>query len=49
MLRAPKTRERLAPIGIEPSGSTPERFAEVIKLDLVKYAKIAKDANIKQE
>ena len=49
MLRDPQTRERLAPIGIEPAGTTPERFAEVIRMDLVKYAKIAKDANIKPE
>jgi tripartite-type tricarboxylate transporter receptor subunit TctC len=49
MLRDPKVGEKLAPIGIEPSGTTPERFAEVIKSDLVKYAKIAKDANISPE
>jgi tripartite-type tricarboxylate transporter receptor subunit TctC len=49
MLRDPKVKEKLDPIGIEPSGTTPEKFAEVIKSDLVKYAKIAKDANIKPE
>ncbi len=49
MLKEPATKERLAPIGIEPGGSTPEQFAEVIRNDLVKYAKIAKDAGIKPE
>ncbi len=42
-------RERLAPVGIEPLGSTPERFAEVIRIDIGRYAKIAKDARIKPE
>jgi tripartite-type tricarboxylate transporter receptor subunit TctC len=42
-------RDRLAPVGIEPLGSTPERFAEVIRVDIGRYAKIAKDARIKPE
>jgi tripartite-type tricarboxylate transporter receptor subunit TctC len=48
-IRDPQTREKLNAIGIEPVGTTPERFAEIIRLDLVKYAKIAKDAKIKPE
>ncbi len=38
-----------APVGLEPLGSTPEQFLEVMKSDLAKYAKVAKDANIKPE
>jgi tripartite-type tricarboxylate transporter receptor subunit TctC len=49
MLKEQATKDRLAPIGIEPAGTTPEQFAEVIRTDLVKYAKIAKDAGIKPE
>ncbi|MSQ20128.1 MAG: tripartite tricarboxylate transporter substrate binding protein [Betaproteobacteria bacterium] len=41
--------DRLAPVGIEPLGSTPERFAEVIRIDIGRYAKIARDARIKPE
>src|SRR6266545_4434857 len=42
-------KERFAPVGLEPLGSTPEQFREVMKSDLAKYAKVAKDANIKPE
>ena len=50
IMRDPQlARERLNPIGIEAVGTTPERYLEVMKADLVKYAKIAKDANIKPE
>ena len=49
ILRDPSVREKLAPQGLDPTGSTPERFAEVIQTDLVKYRRIAKDANIVPE
>ncbi|MFM9887325.1 MAG: Bug family tripartite tricarboxylate transporter substrate binding protein [Burkholderiales bacterium] len=42
-------REKLAPVGIEPLGSTPEKFADVIRVDIGRYAMIAKDARIKPE
>ncbi len=42
-------REKLAPVGIEPLGSTPEKFAEVIRVDIGRYGMIAKDARIKPE
>ena len=49
ILRDASVREKLAPQGLDPTGSTPERFAEVIQADLVKYRRIAKDANIVPE
>jgi tripartite-type tricarboxylate transporter receptor subunit TctC len=42
-------QERLHPVGLSPVGTTPERFMEVMKTDLAKYAKISRDANIKPE
>ena len=42
-------KERLAPVGLEPVGTTPEAFGEVLKTELVKYAKVAKEAGIKPE
>jgi len=42
-------KERLAPVGLEPVGSTPEAFGDVLKKELVKYAKVARDAGIKPE
>jgi tripartite-type tricarboxylate transporter receptor subunit TctC len=42
-------KDRLTPVGLTPIGTTPERYMEVMKADLVKYAKITKDAGIKPE
>lgn len=42
-------REKLASQGLDPSGSTPEQFSEVIKSDLVKYRQITKEAKIVAE
>jgi len=40
-------KERLNTVGLSPVGTTPERYMEIMKADLVKYAKITKDAGIK--
>jgi len=42
-------KERLAPVGLEPVGTSAEAFADVLKTELVKYAKVAKEAGIKPE
>jgi len=42
-------REQLAALGAEPVGSTPEELAAVLKHDLVKWAKIARQANLQPE
>jgi tripartite-type tricarboxylate transporter receptor subunit TctC len=42
-------KDRMNPVGLEPLGSTPERMLEVMKSELAKYQKVAKDANIKAE
>jgi tripartite-type tricarboxylate transporter receptor subunit TctC len=43
-------RERLLPVGIEPvTPGTPERFLEVMKVDLEKYTKVAQNAKMKAE
>lgn len=50
ILRDPQVaKERLAPIGVEGVGSTPEQFMEAMKSDLQKFTKLAKDANIRPE
>lgn len=50
IMRDPQlAKDRLAPIGLEAVGTTPERFMEIMKADVVKYLKIAKDANITPE
>jgi tripartite-type tricarboxylate transporter receptor subunit TctC len=42
-------KERLNPVGLSPVGTTPERYLDVMKADLVKYARIARDAKIRPE
>jgi tripartite-type tricarboxylate transporter receptor subunit TctC len=42
-------KDRLNPIGLTPVGTTPEQYMNVMKADIVKYAKITKDAGIKPE
>jgi tripartite-type tricarboxylate transporter receptor subunit TctC len=42
-------KDRLNSVGLSPVGTTPERYMEVMKADLVKYAKITRDAGIKPD
>jgi len=42
-------REQFANLGAEPVGSTPEALAAVVQRDLVKWAKVARAANVKAE
>jgi len=50
ILRDPQVvNDRLVAHGLEPKPTTPERFQEIIKDELVMYAKLAKDASIKPE
>jgi tripartite-type tricarboxylate transporter receptor subunit TctC len=42
-------RERLNPVGLEPVGTTPEQLLDVMKTELAKYTKLAREANIQPE
>ena len=42
-------QQRLANSGVEPLISTPEHFADFIKSEIVRYAKVIKDAGIKAQ
>lgn len=42
-------KERLTPLGIEGVGSTPDHLMQVIKAEIPKYQKAAKDANVQAE
>jgi tripartite-type tricarboxylate transporter receptor subunit TctC len=46
-LTSAELKGRLAAVGVEAETSTPERFAEFIKSETVRYAKVIKDAGIK--
>jgi tripartite-type tricarboxylate transporter receptor subunit TctC len=49
VIKLPEVRERLAAVGAEPLGGSPEDYAAVIKVDVAKFAKVVKDAKIQPE
>ena len=49
VLQAADVRERLTALGIEPTGGTPEQFAQVIKTDTARWAKVVGAAGIRVE
>lgn len=42
-------RERLAAVGIEPLGGSPERFREFLAAETIKWAKVVRDAGLQPE
>jgi len=48
-LRTAEMKEKLASDGAEPAGSTPAEFAALIKSELEKWAKVAREANIEPQ
>ncbi|MFJ4292881.1 tripartite tricarboxylate transporter substrate binding protein [Cupriavidus sp. NPDC089707] len=48
-LAAPDVRERLLAAGIEPAGGSPAQFSGFIQTEMVKWAKVAKNAGIQPE
>ena len=48
-LRDPDTREKFQAAGADPTTSTPEEYAERIKSDVAKWARVIKEAGIKGE
>jgi tripartite-type tricarboxylate transporter receptor subunit TctC len=49
ILALPDVRERMLAAGVEPVGGTPEQYAAFIGTEMVKWAKVAKDAGIQPE
>ena len=49
VLQAADVRERLTALGTEPTGGTPEQFAQVIKTDTARWAKVVGAAGIRVE
>jgi len=48
-LTQPATRERLEGVGLKPAPNTPEEFAQFIRSELDRWAKVAKAANLRPE
>ncbi len=49
VLQQPDIKERFASDGADPVGNTPEEFARYIQSELIKWAKVAREAGIKPE
>jgi tripartite-type tricarboxylate transporter receptor subunit TctC len=45
----PALKDQFAALSAEPVGSTPEEFTTVLKRDLAKWAKVARQANVKAD
>jgi len=46
LLAEPAVRERLATLGAESTGGTPEQFAQAIRADTARWAQVVKTAGI---
>ena len=49
VLAMPEVRERLASLGLEVVGSSPEQFDAFVRAEIAKWAKVVKDNNIKAD
>ena len=49
IMELPEVKEKLVALGFETVASTPEEFAARIKLEIPKWGKVIRDANIKPE
>ena len=46
ILKSPALMQRFAALGLEPAGNTPEEFAKMIRLEIVKWRKVVEAAKI---
>ena len=49
VLKLPDVREKMAALGAEPIGNTPEQYDAFIKQEVAKWAAVAKAGNIRVE
>jgi tripartite-type tricarboxylate transporter receptor subunit TctC len=46
IIKSPEFRQRMADIGADPIGDSPEQMAQTIKNETEKFGKLVKDANV---
>ena len=49
LLQLPDVKERMAGLGVEPAGGTPEQLREHVKREIIKWQNVVKTAQIKAE
>ena len=49
VLRLPEVRERLAALGAEPGGSTPQEFGAFVRAEHARWSKVIREKNIRSE
>ncbi len=49
VLQVPAVKERLAPLGFEHNANTPAQFADYLKREVVKWAKVVKDSGARAD
>lgn len=49
IIRSPEITDRFAKAGVEPVASTPEYFADFLRAEVSRWAKVVQDANIKAD
>jgi tripartite-type tricarboxylate transporter receptor subunit TctC len=48
-LKLPDMQERMSALGLEPAGGTPEAFAEFVKGDIARWAKVIRESGVRVE
>jgi tripartite-type tricarboxylate transporter receptor subunit TctC len=48
-LEIPEVQERMSALGLEPAGGTPEAFAEFVKGDIARWAKVIRESGVRVE
>ena len=49
VLALPDVRERMAGLGVDPSGMSPEDFTKRVAADIARWTRVAREANVKAE
>jgi tripartite-type tricarboxylate transporter receptor subunit TctC len=49
ILHSPEVKQRLAALGAEPVGNTPDEFGAFIKAEMARWGKIIKEKGIRSE
>lgn len=49
VLKLPDVGERMAALGLDPAGGTPEAFGTFVKEDIARWARVIKEANVRAE